>query len=60
MPFTIIAETAPAAPRARSAARLAAISGDPKKAFFIEPVLCHRLRRCGVSAREAILDPSAT
>ena len=48
MPFTIIAEPAPAAAHAKSAARLAPSPAISKKVYFIEPSVCIDCGACGV------------
>ena len=57
MPFTIVAENCTGCTACEKRCPTTAISGDPKKAFFIEPTLCIDCGACGVICPdEAILD----
>src|SRR5213593_332439 len=57
MPFTIVAENCTGCTACEKRCPTHAISGDPKKAFFIEPALCIDCGACGVICPdEAILD----
>ena len=57
MPFTIVAENCTGCTACEKRCPTRAISGDPKKAFLIEPTLCIDCGACGVICPdEAILD----
>ena len=57
MPFTIVAENCTGCTACEKRCPTHAITGDPKKAFFIEPGLCIDCGACGVICPdEAILD----
>ena len=57
MPFTIIAENCTGCSACEKRCPTKAISGEPKKAYFIEPSLCIDCGACGVICPdEAILD----
>src|SRR5215468_9480013 len=57
MPFTIVAENCTGCTACEKRCPTTAISGEPKKAFFIEPALCIDCGACGVICPdEAILD----
>lgn len=57
MPFTIVAENCTGCTACEKRCPTKAISGDPRKAFFIEPALCIDCGACGVICPdEAILD----
>lgn len=57
MPFTIIAENCTGCSACEKRCPTRAISGDPKKAYFIEATLCIDCGSCGVICPdEAILD----
>ena len=57
MPFTIVAENCTGCTACEKRCPTRAISGDPKKAYFIENTLCIDCGACGVICPdEAILD----
>jgi MinD superfamily P-loop ATPase len=57
MPFLIVAENCTGCTACEKRCPTRAISGEPKKAFFIEPALCIDCGACGVICPdEAILD----
>ena len=57
MPFTIVAENCTGCTACEKRCPTNAISGDPKKAYYIEPTLCIDCGACGVICPdEAILD----
>jgi ferredoxin len=57
MPFIIVAENCTGCTACEKRCPTQAISGDPKKAYYIEPTLCIDCGACGVICPdEAILD----
>ena len=57
MPFTIVAENCTGCTACEKRCPTKAISGDPRKVYFIEPALCIDCGACGVICPdEAILD----
>jgi electron transport complex protein RnfB len=57
MPFIIVAESCTGCTACEKRCPTKAISGEPKKSFFIEPALCIDCGACGVICPdEAILD----
>ena len=57
MPFTIVAENCTGCTACEKRCPTKAISGDPKKAYYIEATLCIDCGACGVICPdEAILD----